>query len=461
MAARSKRARQERAGVALVISMIFVLIFSALGISMATLSGNNIQLAANHHDLNAAVVAAQSGQEVMRYWMSRLLISSSTPEEQYFSTIIAAFQQDLKDNSVTGLTVDSEGGIPTVVLDAAAGVSFEGELTIDAAQPTILVVSVTGHSGPTSRTITTTYNIRPYEFPIFNFGLATKGPLDFPGNPAIAAVNSAWEADIFVDSPASAVAVQVIGNTNFDGEVNVGNASSNVDFQGDVQIAGESGQPAIDNHVHIGVDSPEFPVPDTGRFEQYAIGDTVDSSTDVSGGITLVNARIKGGTNPVFDGSVTIQGILFIESPNKVTFTRNVALQGLIVADGDVHNPDPGSNSIDILGNFASQPYPDGMEFDAIRQEEGSSIIAPGFFTTFAGNFSTLEGVVAVSGAHFAGNMNAQIKGTIINYSNSSTVVEGNASMNFDRVDSVKIPAGFDLYRELDYEPSSYSETAG
>jgi hypothetical protein len=156
---------------------------------------------------------------------------------------------------------------------------------------------------------------------------------------------------------------------------------------------------------------------------------------------------------------VTIQGVLFIESPNKVTFGRNVALQGIIVADGNVDNPDPGTNSIDILGNFSSQPYPSGIEFDAIRQEEGTSILAPGFHTTFAGNFSTLEGVVAVSGVHFSGNMNAQIKGTIINYSGSSTVVEGNSTMNFDREGSVKVPAGFDLYRELNYVPASYSET--
>ncbi|MFH1717053.1 MAG: hypothetical protein ABIF19_06855, partial [Planctomycetota bacterium] len=76
-----------------------------------------------------------------------------------------------------------------------------------------------------------------------------------------------------------------------------------------------------------------------------------------------------------------------------------------------------------------------------------------------SGNFSTLEGVVAVSGVHFAGNVNAQVKGTIINYSSSPTIVEGNATMNFDREGATKIPAGFDLYRELDYEPSSYSET--
>jgi hypothetical protein len=432
--------------------------FSALAISMATLSGNNVQLASNHHDFNAALAAAQSGQEVMRYWLSRVLISSSTPQDQYLSEIVTAVQSDLKDNSVTGVAVEDDGSVPAVALDSATGVSFDCAITVDNSQPTVLQVSVTGRSGPASRTITMFYNIQAYEFPIFNFGLATKGPLNFPGNPVIAAVNSAWEADIFVESSGSPIAVQVVGNANFDGEINIGNVASTVDFQNDVQIAGDSGQAAIDDHVHIGAGSPEFPVPDTDRFRQYAIGDIVDGSTDLTKSITLTNATIKGGTNPVFAGTVTIEGILFIESPNKVTFERNVALRGLIVADGDVDNPDPGSNSIDILGNFASQPYPEGMEFDPIRQEEGSSIIAPGFYTTFAGNFSTLEGVVAVSGVHFAGNMNAQIKGTIINYSDSATVVEGNASMNFDREGSVKIPAGFDLYRELDYEPASYSE---
>ncbi|KPK41885.1 MAG: hypothetical protein AMJ65_08610, partial [Phycisphaerae bacterium SG8_4] len=91
-------------------------------------------------------------------------------------------------------------------------------------------------------------------------------------------------------------------------------------------------------------------------------------------------------------------------------------------------------------------------------QEEGTSIVAPGFAATFAGNFSTLEGVVAVSGADFTGNMNAHVKGTIINYSDTSTIVLGNASMNFDRLGSVTVPAGFDLYRELNYVPASYSE---
>ena len=455
-----KAARRYRKGMALIIAMIFVVIFSALGISMATMSGVNVQIANNHHNLNAALAAAESGQEVVRYLLSHVLISSSTPQDQYLSEIITAVQTDLNDNSISAVTLFG-GSITPTMLDSASGQIFDAQLTIDPNQPTILQARVTGHSGQTSRSIITCYNIQPYEFPIFDFGLATKGPLDFPGNPTIVAANEAWEADMFVESSGSPIAVHVDGNLNFDGEVNIGDALANVDFAGDVQIAGDTGQTAIDNHVSIGMDSPEFPVPDTARFLQYATGPVVDSSTDLSKGITLVNSTIQAGTNPVFDGTVTIQGILFIESPNKVTFGSNVALQGLIVADGNINNPMTGQNTIDILGNFASQPYPNDPEFAALREnEEGSSIIAPGFAATFSGNFSTLEGVVAVSGAHFSGNMNALIKGTIINYSGSSTIVEGNATMNFDRVNSTKIPAGFDLYRELDYQPSMYSETS-
>jgi hypothetical protein len=361
------------------------------------------------------------------------------------------------------VVVQNDGSIETVMMDSTTGQKFDAKIQIDPSHLTTLQTRVTGYSGNITRTIQTQYNIQAYVFPIFNYGLATKGPVNFPGNPTITAVNEAWEADIFIESSGSPIAMLSIGNLNFDGEINIGNAAANVDFQAAVQIAGDFGQPAIDNHVSIGNDSPEFPVPDTDRFRVYATGLPIINSSDPrlsAPGPTLTNVLIKGGVNPTFQGSVTINGVLFIESPNKVTFTKNVALNGIMVGDGDVMNPDPASRRIDIQGNFASGPYPNDPMFDAIRAEEGTSILAPGFFVTFSGNFSTLEGVVAVSGVHFAGNVNAQIKGSIINYSNSPTVIEGNAVMNFDRAGSTKIPAGFDLLRELDYTPTSYSESA-
>ncbi|MFC1634747.1 pilus assembly PilX N-terminal domain-containing protein [Planctomycetota bacterium] len=456
MTPRRKSAFRKRRASVLVISMIFILVFSALAVSMAAMSGTNVQLASNQHKVGCALGSASSGLEVQRYWLNRVVFPSAISPANYQSTIIGFVQNDLASNCISNITLNSDGSMDPVILDSSTGQTFIAQFSIDAFNPNILQVSTTGGNAPVTRTIQVGFDIGPYEHPIFNYGLATKGPLNYSGNPTTTGANDNWEADIYIESSGSLTALSVSGNTNFDGDIQVGNPAAAVDFQGDVQIAGETGQDAIDNHVSIGADPVDFPAPDTARFQPYATGDLIDSSTDLSTNNILVNCRIAAGTNPTFPKSVILQGILFIESPNVVTFTRNVALEGLIVAEGDLANP--GTDKIDFLGNFASGPYPEGMEFDAIRQEEGSSIIAPGFAATFAGNFSALEGVVAVSGAYFTGNCAAQIKGTIINYSEDPMVIDGNASMSFDRESSTKIPAGFDTHRVLKCNPSTYSE---
>jgi len=444
-------------GAVLIISMIFILIFSALGISMAIFSGTNVQLASNQHKVDRALASAESGVEVMRYWLISVTMPSSTPPANYLSTIVNNLQSDLDANSISNITVDSDGSIQPVTLDSASGQTFDGQMLIDAGQPNILKSYTTGGSGQITRTIRVCYDIEAYEYPIFDYGMATKGPVLFNGNPTIRGINSNSEADIFIESQGDDLALLVTGNTNFDGDISIAKSDANAVFLGDVLIGGDHGQPAIDNHVSTGVAAPEFPVPDTEHFLQYATGGIIDSSTDISDSMTLTNATIAAGTDPCFAGNIIIEGILLIEAPNIVTFSRNLALNGMIVGDGaDVDNP--GTNKISFLGNFATNPYPPGAEFDAIRSETGSSILAPGFGASFQGNFSALGGVMAVSGAHFSGNVNALIKGTIINYSDNPTTVMGNATLNFDRSDDIKVPAGFDLRRVLTYDSSSYEE---
>lgn len=445
-------------GTVLIIAMIFVLIFSALIASLAVMSGINGQIASNHHSVDAALASAESGLEVQRYWLDPVEVPSSTPVPDYLNTIVAYVQNDLSDNSISNITLHNNGSISSVPLNLTSGQTFSGQFSIEPNDPYILNVYSTGGNGQISRTIKVGFDIKPYEYPIFNYGLATKGPLNYTGNPTMTAVNEAWEADLYIESPGSLTAMSVGGNCNFDGEIEIGNPAAITDFGGDVLIAGDHDQTAIDNHVHIGVQEVEFPTPLTDRFRQYATGAVINSGTDLSSGMTLVNCRIAPNTDPNFLQSVIIQGILFIESPNIITFSRNVDLRGIIVADGDVNNP--GTNRIDFLGNFASGPYPPDPQFDAIREEEGSSIVAPGFAASFQGNFSTLEGVVALSGVSFTGNVNAQIHGTIINYSDDPMVIGGNALMNFDRIASTKIPAGFNTHCILTYIPASYEDLA-
>lgn len=442
-------------GSALITCIIVLVAASTMAVALAGISGANLQIANNQRHANRAFANAESGLEIMRYWLARVRMPSSTPPAEYLAKVIADVQNDIQATATTNVVVNNDGSIPPVTLDPATGQVFQGQWSSLAGDPKVLKVAATGTSGTAFRTVVVHFRIEPYRFPIFNYGMATKGALRFPQNPTLTGATSNWEADIYVESNDNILAVQVVGNTNFDGNIDIGNPNANVDFGGAVQIAGDYGQAAIDEHVTIGADPVEFPVPLVAQFQPFAVGPVIDASTSVSSSMTLANAVIRSGTNPTFTGNVTIQGILYIESPNIVTFTRNVTLQGLIVGDGNVQNP--GTNKIAFAGNFASGPYPAGAQFDPMRSYVGSAILAPGFGVSFTGNFSAVNGVMAASGLYFSGNASADVKGTMISYSPDPTFVEGNIAMNFDRAAMVEIPAGFDLLRVLEYDPASYA----
>lgn len=446
---------RNRKGMVLIVCLIFTGIFAALAVCMATVSGANLQVARNQRDANNALTSAESGLEVMRYWLKGFYMPKATLPENYLSEIVTYMQSELTDCGVTNLTMDGEGSIPAVTLCSAQGCTFTAEVTPDATNPDIIRLQVSGTAGGLTRTIQVAYTVAPYEHPIFNYGMATKGAIQFPQNPTFTATTANWEADIYTESSGSLVAIDVGGNLNFDGDIMVGNPDATVNFLGDVQIAGETGQTAIDNHVQIGAEPLEFPAPETDIFEVFATGPALAPADDLSKAITLTNATIPGGMNPIFGGSVTINGILYIESPNIVTFDRNCTVNGIIVGDGVVDGL--ADNQLTVSGNFSTGPYPAGEEFSAIQDMIGTSIMAPSFDVSLMGNFSTIDGVIATGTLTISGNANATVRGTIINYSNEPSVINGNVSVSFDRASSVKIPAGFDTHRALAYEPTSYA----
>ncbi len=63
----TKSIQPKRKGAVLIVSMLFLLLFSALAVSMATMASTNAELASNHHKINAALSAAESGLECGRY----------------------------------------------------------------------------------------------------------------------------------------------------------------------------------------------------------------------------------------------------------------------------------------------------------------------------------------------------------------------------------------------------------
>lgn len=448
-------------GAVMVIAMIVLLLISSLAVSIASMSGTNVQLASNLHKTNRARACAESGFNVMRYWIGRISISGNADSDERLYNIALSLLDELVSDEITNITLAYDGySISTseVVLDSDSGDCFSAVITLPDSEH--LQVNVTGSSGSMTREILANYSFDINGHPIFNYGVATKGPLSLTGNVDLEGVNVSVEASVFIESESSNLALSIVGNSTIAGNVSVVNPSATVYLQGGkAGIGGETGQDAVDNHVSFGVPEVSFPEPDPEMFEQYVTNE-IDCNTNTSAAAAYENVRIKANTNPTFSAQTTLKGIVYVETPNVVTFSGGADITGIIVGDGDILD-NSGDNRMVFTGNVESHlicELPNEPQFDGIRNLDGTFIIAPGFSLSFGGNFTTLSGVISGNGIDFSGNAGGVINGTIINYSGEEMTLSGNSDLSFNHSGVTEAPAGFVPQLVMTYNPSSYTE---
>ena len=160
---------KTRRGVVLLVAVVFLLIFSALGVSMAAMTGTNAQIAHNHRKMNRAFSSAESGHGVMRYWPKSVSMPSTTPTSDYFTEIVNDVQVALSSNNITNVVLQDDGSVPTVPLDSGIQTNFHGQMSIDPSLPAVLQVQVTGTNQNIDSKIKTGFVVGPYEHPIFNY----------------------------------------------------------------------------------------------------------------------------------------------------------------------------------------------------------------------------------------------------------------------------------------------------
>ncbi len=458
------RGDNGRRGVALIIAMIFVALFSALSLGMLTMSSTNVQVANNYRKANRALVSAQSGLDVSKYWVGRVYMPGDTTASARFDQLASFMHSDMASNAY--ITSDYTSGVSlnvdSVSLDSSGGQSFS--TTIKPVDNDTVHVEVIGRDGGITRTVGIDYTFGVRQESVFDYGMASKGPVHLSGNIDLNGTKLAVEASVYIESDTEDDALSITGNSQIAGDVIITDPDGTVSLQGgQAGIGGETGQDAIDNHVTTGAAPTEFPMPNTSHFEQYVNGVTIDSDTDTSTDATFQNVRIAAGTNPTFSGNVTLEGIVFIETPNVVTFAGGTNITGIIVGDGDM-NDNSGTNQIIFLGNVSSQSVsqlPGDSQFDGLHDETGTFLMAPGFSVGFGGSFDTLNGAIAANGIAFFGNAGGTIGGSVLNYSDTPMTLSGNSDLYFNRSDITEVPAGFEPEIVLHYDSSSYSEVVG
>ena len=200
-----KRANDKfkHSGIALVITMIFIVIFSTLSVAMFTMSVNSVQASENHHQGNHAMNAALSGLEYAKYLASNsgtvdVVLDYDAYSAQDFSSQADAIWSTLAANEqMSGSGTDGEGNNYIETGDVAysnLGATFKIRFTREGSNT--ITVSSTGQNNQIQRAIGMTFNIAKEDDEILNYGLVGRGRMWLTGDTTIHGdIYSSWDND--------------------------------------------------------------------------------------------------------------------------------------------------------------------------------------------------------------------------------------------------------------------------
>ena len=438
---------------AFLVTIIFVALFACMAVALATTSDMNLLVSRNRLESNQASVLVETGLFLAQKELGGAPVSGNSA-----SDVHAALASYLRDELTYSNTLDpeaitaSEDGVtfPPITLVRDDGRSGTVELSITAdggvgSNPTI-EIAATGRFGNAVRTAY--YNLAAEaRGPFSEFGIISKARILMANNARVQGANTDAEGSIFSSSD-SQYAIKMSNNATVSGNAGVTGDDGSIQLLNSATIHGDQ---AFDQP------EPEWPEIDTAGFEQY-VEQTITG--DVAGNQTLHNIYIPAGTNPTFGGNTDIYGIVYIESPNTVKFGGNTNICGMIVTEEPpVENFN--TNRILFQGSVTVSGVdnlPDDSRYDGLRDQTGTFMLAPGFQTSFSGNFNTISGAMAAGQFIFSGDANGTISGGLMNLSDANFLLKGNAHLTIDRQNADLTPVGFGSGYRLVCVPGSYKD---
>jgi hypothetical protein len=447
----------DRRGVVFITALVLVTVAASLGVVICWTSMSNLQQAHNHSKSQRAAMQAESGLAYLSY----LLRQVSLPPPATGQAILDLTAQHLSDcldqgAAMGGATVSYDGttiSVPEIRKDDSQD-CFSAELWM--AEPKVLRVWVLGRAGDVYRKVQIDCDAAGGH-PVFGFGISSKGPICFENTVEVRGKNEPSEARLL--SMSSGLAFRLLDSLTLDGDIYAPDGNATVNINGTGTIAGvPMWDPNVSDHVHIGEGFPSFPEIDTAVFEGFATA-IVDSSVETNGIKNFKNIRIKAGTNPTFMGTINIQGVVFIEQPNKVTFGAGTTITGVVCTEAATPGPDNVIKFEEGTYSYGVQELPDINPFREIRELTGSFILAPGFRVRFENESGAINGIVAAEHVKFENIFNGTLCGGIICYGEDEIVAENLSSFTIDKSSLHEVPAGFEVEeRRLAPNANSYVE---
>ena len=452
--------RTMRKGTAYVLAIILLALSMAVAVAFATFADVNARTGRNMADIHRARLAAESGMAFAVGRVQMIPLPYATDDANVIANIAAALGDRLNGTgNLAGDTVTHDADtvfVPRIETDDGAF-----EIYVVQQPDGTLTLEVHGFADGVRRVGAVDLTVKSdHPNSVFNYGLASRGAISIDGNGQIRGMSELTEASV-ISSSEGGTAITIGGNAIVDGDISSVGLDTSVVISGTPTIAGSQDPEVMAEHIHFGVEPPAFPEIDTSIFRPLATGDVIDSGTDTSvSGAVFENVIIKAGANPTFASDVTVNGVVFIEAPNIVTFSGKVTLNAMIATE-------PSDSPIESCKlSFAGQVDSFGIEslsgtqFDAVKELTGTFIVAPGFDVSFAGQFSTISGTIAADKMTFSGQSSGTIHGSLIGLADYPSSISGTVDIVVDTSGEDTPDAGLLPAKALDVDPRTYREVS-
>jgi hypothetical protein len=457
---------RARRGVTAMLAMMYLVLFATLALGFYSSTNTAVQVASNDQRIARALLAAESGMEFMSYQLSIVDVPPEATESELWPNLIACLRRQLDGTpniASKSIYTDNETiRVPAtpeefIKLDEDGG-EFQATITNRGHK---ILVSVRGRYGETvalGRGVQMEFGLAEKAHRIFDYGIATKGSVATSGQARITGAVDPAQGSILATSMTNPTPVDIQGPL-VSGDISVVNPGANVAFGRGASIGGTNDPTAIvAEHIHKGVKEPEFPTINTDVFKSYVTNPATGLPRYYTGGAVLENVVIRANTNPTFAGGVTIRGVVYVETPNVVTFRGNSTIQGLLVGPSA-----PTGNVATNAFNFAGNVQVQGVEtlpetFGGLKKMTGSFLLAPGFAASFTGNFGRVDGSMVADKFTFSGSATGVIRGTVINMKDNVMTVGGSSEVIIAGNGTANFPAGLTFSKKYESLPDTYEE---
>ena len=450
--------RRMRCGFAYLMAMVLLIVMVVMAVSFTGLTTMNVLKSDNQRDAVDARLAAESGLEFMLDNIRRMRLPGRLTQETFVDSLCTELSRRLDaTGNLAGQSVTKTADAVLVPPISLEGMTFRSCVRwVDANRCRL---EVTGAAHGLSRRVTMDLMLVSRRPGVFDYGLASRGQVTVSGNAKIVGVNQPTEASVLSATQSSSEAISVNGSVVISGDLFAAGQNTTVGISGRPEIAGSQDPAVIAQHVHLGVEAPDFPELDAAPLAALATN-LVDRTTDLKQSV-LKNIRIAAGTNPTFSSDVVINGVIYVEAPNIVRFEGKTTLNGFIVTQ-DSDQP-LSSCQIHFAGHVEArgvEGLPATPEYAAVKQQTGTFMLAPGFGATFAGSFSAINGSIAADQLTFTGTAEGVVKGSVIGMKDLPTEIGGTVEIYVDSKNADPRPAGFVQSTALTPDPSTYAEAA-